>query len=625
MQFLNNINSPDDLKKLNIEEMKVLSEEIREFLVKSLSETGGHLSSNLGVVDLTIALNYCFNFLEDKIIWDVGHQSYTHKILTGRKELFKSLRKMDGLSGFPKTEESEYDHFNTGHSSTSISAALGYATARDLENKKYNVVSVIGDGAMTGGLVYEAMNNAGANKTKILIILNDNQMSISENVGAMSQYLNNLRTAPEYLEAKLGVREYLEKFNYLGGKLNKFLEKTKEGLKHALLPNIMFENLGIKYIGPIDGHDIEGLINAINKTKKINMPVLLHIITKKGFGYKYAEELPNEFHGVSPFNTETGKANAGSKKGETYSEVFGKYMVREANKNKKLIGITAAMPSGTGLNFFKKLYPERLFDVGIAEEHAVIFAGGLAKGGFTPVFAVYSSFLQRGYDQIIHDICIQNLHVVFAIDRAGVVGDDGETHQGILDLSYLSHIPNLTILAPKNKSEFLNMLDYAINKHNSPIAIRYPKAIAGEIFSENENPIIYGESEIIKDEGKIAIISVGNMIESANFAYERLKEDGYKISLINARFISPMPKNLLKDIKEKYDIIFTIEDNIFEGGFGAKLNANLIKAEIFNKKIYNFSFPNKFIKQGTILQLHKKYELDGESFYKNIKEKLNGI
>ena len=624
MKFLNNINSPDDLKKLNIEEMKILSEEIRQFLITSLSETGGHLSSNLGVVDLTIALNYCFNFLEDKIIWDVGHQSYTHKILTGRKELFKSLRKLDGLSGFPKTEESLYDHFDTGHSSTSISAALGYATARDLENKDYNVVSVIGDGAMTGGLVYEAMNNAGANKTKLLIILNDNQMSISENVGAMSQYLNNLRTAPEYLEAKIDIREFLEKFNSFGDKINKLLEKTKEGFKHALLPNIMFENLGIKYIGPIDGHNIEGLINAINKTKKINMPVLLHIITKKGFGYKYAEELPNEFHGVSPFNTETGKTHS-VKKGETYSDVFGKYMVREANKNKKLVAITAAMPSGTGLNFFKKMYPDRLFDVGIAEEHAVIFSGGLAKGGFIPVFAVYSTFLQRGYDQLIHDICIQNLHVVFAIDRAGVVGDDGETHQGILDLSYLSHIPNLTVLAPKNKTELLSMLDYAINKHNAPIAIRYPKGTVNEIFSENEKPIVYRESETIIENGKIAIISVGTMIESAKFAYEKLKEDGINVSIINARFISPMPKNLIEDIKEKYEIIFTIEDNIFEGGFGAKLNSNLIKNEIFNKKIYNFSFPNKFIQQGTISQLHQKYGLDGESFYKSIKEKLKGI
>lgn len=624
MKFLDNINSPDDLKNLNIEEMKILAQEIREFLVKSLSETGGHLSSNLGVVDLTIALHYCFNFLEDKLIWDVGHQSYTHKILTGRKELFKSLRKIDGLSGFPKTIESEYDHFNTGHSSTSISAGLGYATARDLENKNYNVVSVIGDGAMTGGLVYEAMNNAGANKTKLLIILNDNQMSISENVGAMSQYLNNLRTTPEYLEAKLDVREFLEKFNSFGGKINKILEKTKEGLKYALLPSVMFEQLGIKYIGPIDGHNIEGLINAINKTKKINMPVLLHIITKKGFGYKYAEELPNEFHGVSPFDTKTGKLNS-IKKGETYSKIFGKYMVREANKNKKLVAITAAMPSGTGLNFFKKLYPDRLFDVGIAEEHAVIFSGGLAKGGFTPVFAVYSSFLQRGYDQIVHDICIQNLHVVFAIDRAGVVGDDGETHQGILDLSYLSHIPNLTILAPKNKTEFLNMLDYAIKKHNGPIAIRYPKGVASEVFSENEKPILYVESEIIKNDGKIAIISVGNMMESAKFAYEKLKEDGVNLSLINARFISPIPENLLKEIKEKYDYIFTIEDNIFEGGFGAKLSAKLIKNEIFDKKIYNFAFPNKFIKQGTIPQLYQKYGLDGESFYKKIKEKLEGI
>lgn len=621
MKFLNNINSPDELKKLNFEEMNILAEEIRTFLVESLAETGGHLSSNLGVVDLTIALHYCFDFLKDKIIWDVGHQSYIHKILTGRKNQFKTLRKINGLSGFPKSKESDYDHFNTGHSSTSISAALGYAEARDLNNLNYEVVSVIGDGAMTGGLVYEAMNNAGANKTKLLIILNDNQMSISENVGAISQYLSNLRTAPEYLEAKLDVRKFLGKFSGFGETINKILEKTKEGLKYALIPNVMFEQLGIKYIGPIDGHDIKGLVTAINKTKKINAPVLLHIITKKGFGYKYAEQLPKEFHGVSSFDTKTGKLN-NAKNGETYSEILGKYMVREANKNKKLVAITAAMPSGTGLNFFKKLYPKRLFDVGIAEEHAVIFAGGLAKGGFTPVFAVYSSFLQRGYDQIIHDICIQNLHVVFAIDRAGIVGDDGETHQGILDLSYLSHIPNLTLLAPKNKSEFLKMLDYAIYKHNGPIAIRYPKGIASEIFCENETEISYNESEIIKKGEKIAIISVGNMIESANFAYQKLINDGYNPTFINARFISPICENLLNELKNDYEYIFTIEDNIFDGGFGNKLNSYLIKNEIFNKKIYNIAFPKKFIEQGTIKQLHEKYSLDGESFYKTILKKI---
>lgn len=624
MSYLSNINSPSDLKKLNIDELNTLSQEIREFLIKSLSKTGGHLASNLGVVELTIALNYCFDFSKDKIIWDVGHQAYTHKILTGRKELFDTLRKKDGLSGFPKTEESIYDHFNTGHSSTSISASLGFATARDLLGKNYNVVSVIGDGAMTGGLVYEAMNNAGANNKKLLIILNDNQMSISENVGSMSKHLSSLRSAPEYIEAKLDVRQFLERFNIVGDKINKVLEKTKEGIKYAVLPSVMFEQLGIKYIGPIDGHDIQGLIKAINNVKNINKPVLLHIITKKGFGYIHAENEPYNYHGVAPFDEETGKP-INKNKVETYSDVFGKFMVREANKNKKLVAITAAMPSGTGLTFFKKVYPDRLFDVGIAEEHAVIFAGGLAMSGFVPVFAVYSTFLQRGYDQIIHDICIQNLHVVFAIDRAGVVGDDGETHQGIFDITYLSHIPNLTVLASKNKSELLKMLDYAINKHNGPIAIRYPKGVANETYSKNEMDICYNKCEVIKQNGNIAIISVGTIIDNVKPAYKKLVEEGYNISLINARFISPIDSELIENIKNNFDYIFTVEDNILKGGFGSNLTTELIKNEIFNKKIYNIAFKDEYIEQATIKELHQKYGLDEEGIYKTIKEKLGNI
>ncbi|WP_317367254.1 1-deoxy-D-xylulose-5-phosphate synthase [uncultured Tyzzerella sp.] len=624
MSYLDNINSPSDLKKLSIDKLDYLAEEIREFLIESLSKTGGHLSSNLGVVELTIALNYCFDFSIDKIVWDVGHQAYTHKILTGRKELFNTLRKKDGLSGFPKTKESIYDHFNTGHSSTSISAILGFATARDLLGKDYNVVSVIGDGAMTGGLVYEAMNNAGANNKKLLIILNDNQMSISENVGSMSKHLSSLRSAPEYIEVKLDVRQFLERFNIVGDRINKILEKTKEGIKYAVLPNVMFEQLGIKYIGPIDGHDIAGLIKAINNVKNINKPVLLHIITKKGYGYTPAENEPSSYHGVAPFNMETGKS-INTTKVETYSDVFGKFMVREANKNKKLVAITAAMPSGTGLLFFKKLYPERLFDVGIAEEHAVIFSGGLAMSGFVPVFAVYSTFLQRGYDQIIHDICIQNLHVVFAIDRAGVVGDDGDTHQGIFDISYLSHIPNLTILAPKNKTEFLKMLDYSINKHNGPIAIRYPKGVANDTYSENEQEISFNKCEVIKQNGNIAIISVGTIIDNIKPTYEKLIDEGYNISLINARFISPIDKELINNIKDNFDYIFTVEDNVFKGGFGSNLISQLIKNEIFDKKIYNISFPDEYIDHATIKELHQKYGLDTEGIYKTIKNKIGNI
>lgn len=621
--YLEKINSPSDLKTLNVDQLNVLSQEIRDFLIKSLSKTGGHLASNLGVVELTVALNYCFDFAKDKIVWDVGHQCYTQKILTGRKDFFDNLRKQNGLSGFPKTEESIYDHFNTGHSSTSISASLGFATARDLLGKDYNVVSVIGDGAMTGGLVYEAMNNTGANNKKHLIILNDNQMSISENVGSMSKHLSSLRSAPEYIEAKLDVRKFLERFNIVGDALNKTLEKIKEGIKYAVLPNVMFEHLGIKYIGPIDGHDIGGLIKAINNVKAINKPVLLHVITKKGVGYKPAEEAPYNYHGVAPFDIKTGKPIKQNK--ETYSDVFGKFMAKEGNKNKRLVAITAAMQSGTGLSVFAKLYPERLFDVGIAEEHAVVFCAGLAMSGFIPVFAVYSTFLQRGYDQIIHDICLQNLKVVFAIDRAGVVGDDGETHQGIFDISYLSHIPNLTILAPKNKNELNKMLHYAINIHKGPIAIRYPKGVASSICEQNDAPIEYGKSEYIAKKGKIVIISVGAIMENVKQAYDKLTEEGYEISLINARFICPIDEMLIQDIKQNFDYIFTVEDNVLKGGFGSNLLTQLIKNEIFDKKIYNISLPDEYIEQATISQIYEKYGLDSKGIYNNIKSKIGNL
>jgi 1-deoxy-D-xylulose-5-phosphate synthase len=424
MKYLDKLNFPDDLKKLKESELNLIAAEIREFLINSIAKTGGHLSSNLGVVELTVALHYCFNFSYDRIIWDVGHQSYTHKILTGRKNEFNSLRKKDGLSGFPKSEESIYDSFNTGHSSTSISAGLGIAQARNLSGGGYNVVSVIGDGSMTGGLVYEALNNAARSDGKFIIILNDNQMSISKNVGAMSKYLTELRSAPKYIEVKKDVSELLNSLPIFGSKMIKILEKTKDGIKYALLPSVMFEQLGVKYIGPVDGHDIGNLINVFNKVKKFDKPVLIHLLTTKGKGYKNAEKYPSKFHGIGSFDVTTG-IPLSEKEGETYSEIFGKTMCKLSAKNKKIVAITAAMPSGTGLEFFSKAYPSRFFDVGIAESHAVTFSAGLAKGGFTPVFTVYSTFLQRGYDQIIHDVCIQKLHVVFAVDRAGIVGDDG--------------------------------------------------------------------------------------------------------------------------------------------------------------------------------------------------------
>ncbi|MBR1736332.1 MAG: 1-deoxy-D-xylulose-5-phosphate synthase, partial [Firmicutes bacterium] len=433
MEYLDKINSPADLKKLKVGELKILSGEIREFLINSVSETGGHLASNLGVVDITIALHYCFDSPKDKFIWDVGHQAYTHKILTGRKDRFSTLRKFKGLSGFPKTEESKYDVFDAGHSSTSISAALGIAAARDLKGDKYNVVAFLGDGSMTGGLVYEALNNVARNHSKLLIVLNDNQMSISENVGAMSKYLSNLRSEPKYNEIKSDVSKLLNNMPAIGKKVNTVLERTKDGIKYALVPNSMFEQMGIKYIGPVDGHNIPELVRILNKIKNIQRPIILHVITKKGKGYKFAEKSPSKFHGIASFDVKTGEVK-GKKKADTYSDVFGKTVVKLANKEKRLVVVTAAMPIGCGLDYFSKIYPKRLFDVGIAEEHAVTFSGGLAINGCIPVFAVYSTFLQRSYDQIVHDICLQNLYVVFAIDRAGIVGSDGETHQGIYDL-----------------------------------------------------------------------------------------------------------------------------------------------------------------------------------------------
>lgn len=618
MSYLEKIKSPEDLKMLSVDELNALASEIRRFLVSSISKTGGHLASNLGVVELTIAMHYCFSCPKDKFIWDVGHQAYTHKILTGRKDKFEVLRKYEGLSGFPKTEESPYDAFNTGHSSTSISAAIGLAKARDLMHENYNVVAVIGDGSMTGGLVYEAMNNAGRNNTKLLIILNDNQMSISKNVGAMSKYLSELRTAPKYLEAKNDVYNFFDNIPVVGGKVNKVLEKAKEGIKYALVPNVMFEQLGIKYIGPIDGHDVGKLINVINRTKAMNQPVLLHVITKKGKGYKKAENNPSAFHGVSCFDIKTGQAKK-VKKGETYSEAFGKAMVRLADKNKRVTAITAAMPLGTGLDFFSKTFPERIFDVGIAEEHAVTFAAGLAKGGYIPVFAVYSTFLQRSYDQIVHDVCLQNLHVIFAIDRAGIVGDDGETHQGIYDLSFLSHIPNLTLLAPRNKAELEDMLDYAINRQNGPIAIRYPKGVVSENWEIKEK-VDSGKAEIIKQGEDIALLSVGTMADTVLEACEMLENDGYRPTVINPRFISPISEELLTDLSENYKYIFTVEDNIFSGGFGSKLCQNIMQKNIRDKLVHCFSFPDTFVEQGSKAILYEKYGLDSVSIYEKIKE-----
>ncbi len=615
--YLEKINSPEDIKKLSIDKLDILAKEIREFLINTVSQTGGHLASNLGVVDLTIAMHYCFCCPRDKFVWDVGHQAYTHKILTGRKEEFDTLRKLDGLSGFPKTNESKYDAFNTGHSSTSIAAAIGLAKARDLTGHSYNVVSVIGDGAMTGGLSYEALNNVGRDHTKLIIILNDNQMSISENVGAMSKYLSELILTQKYMNAKSGLQKSLKNLPVGGEQIYNLLYRSKGTLKNAIMPeNSMFEHLGIKYVGPIDGHDIKRMVNVLNKAKKVDIPVLIHVITKKGKGYEPAEIMPSIYHGVSKFDAKVGVVPDYNKK-ETYSDVFGRKMLEMAARNKKICAITAAMPMGTGLSKFANLYPKRFFDVGIAEEYAVTFASGLAKGGYIPVFAVYSTFLQRGYDQIIHDVCIQNLHVIFAIDRAGIVGDDGETHQGIYDISYLAHIPNLTVMAPKNKTEFENMLEFAVNL-SGPVAIRYPRGEASEIMIAAENSVEYGKAEYIYEGEKIAVVSYGAMMDEAADVYFGLIERGYNPTLINARFASPIDKDMIEDLAENYKYIFTMEDNIYSGGFGCLLSQRLCEYGLKENTIFNFAFPDMYVEHGNRALLFDRYGMSAEKMLHKI-------
>jgi 1-deoxy-D-xylulose-5-phosphate synthase len=619
MTYLNKINSPDDLKKLEVKKLDKLAAEIRTFLINSIAKTGGHLASNLGVVELTIALHYCLNCPKDKIIWDVGHQAYTHKILTGRKNEFASLRKLDGLSGFPQIKESPYDSFTTGHSSTSISAALGLAMARDLKGESFNVAAVLGDGAMTGGLVYEAMNNAGRSKAKMLIVLNDNQMSISENVGAISQYLSELRMTDKYMDAKSDIKKTLESVPIVGRSLTNIVGKTKDSLKYTIMPNVMFEQMGLKYIGPVDGHDIKKLVHIINKIKKMNCPVLLHVITQKGRGYKPAEIAPSKYHGVGSFEVATGEMLTKSDK-PTYSNVFSEKLIELAKKDKRVCGITAAMPSGTGMDAFAKEFPDRMFDVGIAEGHAVTFGAGLAKCGMVPFFAVYSTFLQRSYDQIIHDVCIQKLHVVFAVDRAGIVGDDGCTHQGIYDLSFMGHIPGLTVMAPKNKYELGDMLEFALG-FNGPISLRYPRGSASEILKSARKVIEYGKSELVYKGEKIALLSVGAMADEVVGVYEKLLDDGYSPELINVRFVSPIDREMVERVSKDFDYIFSFEDNIHAGGFGCLLDQML--AEMGCKAtVKNFAFPDTYIEQGTRCQLFERYGMNRDGLYARIKEIL---
>lgn len=611
--ILDKINNPNDVKKLTIKEKKQLAEELRVFLVDKVSKTGGHLASNLGVVELTIALLSCFDFDDDKIIFDVGHQSYVYKILTGRKKEFDKLRQYKGIRGFPYRKESKYDFFETGHSSTSISAGLGMARARDLKKEKYNIISFIGDGSISSGESLEAINDLGFNKTKMIIVLNDNGMSISSNVGGISSYLSRISINTKYLKVKNKVKHSLDGTKF-GSFPLKCMSRIKDGFRTFLVPSKYFETMGLTYIGPIDGHDLKLLIKVINQAKKSDKPVIIHAVTKKGLGYLPAMENPDLYHGVSPFDKEKGVE---STKKETYSSIFGQTMVNLGEKNDKLVAITAAMKDGVGLSDFFAKYPERSFDVGICEEHATTFAGGLASSGMIPVFAVYSTFLQRGFDQIVHDVCMQNLPVVFAIDRAGLVGNDGETHQGIFDLSYLSLIPNLTIMSPKTMNDLPILLEWAVNS-NRPVAIRYPRG-GDEIELSTIKKIEYGKWETINKGKDVAIIATGKMVQKAYLAN---KNNKLNVSVINATFIKPLDEKILLDlIKNKYNII-TMEDNVINGGLASQISLFLAKNN-FCGIIKPIGFDDKFIEQGTIKELYEQENITEDSICK-IVAKLRG-
>lgn len=617
--LLEQINEANDIKKIDVSEYEQLAEEIRRFLIEKISVTGGHLGSNLGAVELTMALHLALNLPEDKIIWDVGHQSYTHKLLTGRKDGFTSLRQYHGMSGFPKRKESNCDAFDTGHSSTSISAGLGLVKARDIRKETHTIVSVIGDGSLTGGMAYEALNNAAKLDTNFIVVLNDNNMSISENVGGVSKYLNNIRTANSYLGLKKGVTDALLGTKH-GDNVVSGIRKAKNSLKQLVIPGMLFEDMGITYLGPVDGHNIEAMVRVINEAKRVNGPVMVHVNTIKGKGFTPAERHPARFHGAEPFDIETGlpkKAKAKS----NYTDVFATIMCKLGQRDESVVAITAAMPDGTGLKRFRNMYPERFFDVGIAEEHAVTFAAGLAAGGLKPVVAVYSSFLQRAYDQIVHDVCIQNLPVVFAIDRAGLVGSDGETHQGIFDLSYLSSIPNMHIMAPKNKWELSDMMKYAVD-FGAPIAVRYPRGEAYDGLEEYRQPIVYGKAEWIYREQDIALFAVGSMVKTAEAVYAKLKEAGKNVSLINGRFVKPIDEDTVLEACKNHSLIVAMEENVASGGYGEKI-LNCMQRSGMTAGLINISIPDAYVEHGSVDLLKKEIGLDADSIVRRIMEKLS--
>ena len=607
--ILEKIKEANDVKQLSLSECEQLAQEIRDFLIRSLSETGGHLASNLGVVELTIALHRFLHFPEDKLVWDVGHQAYTHKILTGRKEQFATLRKTGGLSGFPKRKESDCDAFDTGHSSTSISAGLGLVQARDLKGENYQVVSVIGDGALTGGMAYEALNNAAELKKNFIIILNDNEMSITRNVGGMSSYLDHIRMAAPYTELKMGVTNALTKIPKVGDGMVDALHKTKSSIKQLVIPGMLFENMGLTYLGPVDGHDMRQLGKVLQEAKRKQGPVLIHVLTEKGRGYEPAMRHPARFHGAAPYEIETGLPK--SKGNPSYTDIFSTVMRKFGDREPDVVAVSAAMVPGTGLKRFGNMFPDRLFDVGIAEEHAVTFAAGLALGGLRPVVAIYSSFLQRAIDQILHDVCMQNLPVVFAVDRAGLVGSDGETHHGCFDLSYLSMMPNMTVMAPKNKWELSDMMKFAI-RQNGPVAIRYPRGEAYTGLEEYRAPIEMGKAEVLEKGKEIAILAVGNMVRTAVQVTENLRKKGYEPTLVNMRFVKPLDTELLDIIKEDHSLIVTMEENVKSGGFGEQV-MTYYGSRMHGPAVRIVAIEDRFVPHGSVEDLLRQQQMDSDS------------
>ena len=614
--LLEQIQKANDIKSIEKEDYGLLAQEIREFLIEKISVTGGHLGSNLGTVELTMALHLSLDLPEDKIIWDVGHQAYTHKLLTGRREGFDTLRKFGGMSGFPKRKESDCDSFDTGHSSTSISAGLGLVKARDIQGEDYTVVSVIGDGALTGGMAYEALNNASKLEKNFIIVLNDNNMSISENVGGMSKYLNNIRTSTKYLDLKEGVYNTLRSLPNKGGDgMVQGIRRAKAGVKHLMIPGMFFEDMGITYLGPVDGHNIPEMLQAFKDAKRVRGAVIVHCMTQKGRGYEPAIRHPARFHGTEPFLIESGLP-AHPRTKANYTDIFSTVMVKLAQRDERVVAITAAMPDGTGLKRFHNIFPDRFFDVGIAEEHAVTFAAGLAAGGMRPIVAIYSSFLQRAYDQILHDVCIQNLPVTFAIDRAGLVGSDGETHQGIFDLSFLSSIPNMHIMAPKNKWELSDMLKFAVN-FGAPIAVRYPRGEAIDGLREYREPIALGRSEWIYKESEVVLLAVGSMVKTALEVRELLKEQGMSCSLVNARFVKPIDEEVLAEAAKDHRLFVTMEENVASGGYGEKVRESMDRRGL-QARLISFTIPDAYVEHGNVDLLKKELGLDGESIARKI-------